>query len=113
MPLTSEEAYPIPGLKFLLSLWLPSQKQTEEARQELAESNEKDFVFATHPLTQEFAEGKLNIGTRVRIDGRDLVLKGVYPKAEYPYAMVFWDAAKRCHVQFHFLPSYSDFEIDS
>lgn len=113
MPLLSEEAYPIPGLKILSSLWLPSQKQTEAARRELAESNEKDFIFAAHPLTQEFAEGKLNIGTRVRIDGRDLILKGVYPKAEYPYAMVFWDNAKGCHTQFHFLPCYSDYEIDS
>ena len=111
MPLLSEEAHPIPGLGFLSSLWLPSRKQTEAARQELAGSNEKDFIFAAHPLAQEFAEGKLNIGTRVRIDGRDLVLKGVYPKAEYPYAMVFWDAAKGCHIQFHFLPCYSDYEI--
>jgi len=111
MLLLSEEAHLIPGLGFLSSLWLPSQKQTEKARRELAESDEKDFVFAAHPLTQEFAEGKLNIGTRVRIDGRDLTLKGVYPKAEYPYAMVFWDAAKRCHVQFNFLPCYSDYEI--
>ena len=111
MPLTSEEYYPIRELGRLANFWLPSRRQTEKARKELAENPEKDFVFAAHPLTQEFAEGKLNVGSRVKIDGRDLILKGVFSRVEYPYAMVFWDAAKGCHVQFHFLPYYGGYEI--
>lgn len=52
------------------------------------------------PIVQAFAEGRLNVGSVVKIDGRALQLEGVYPKAEFPEAMVFWDHHKGRHVQF-------------
>jgi hypothetical protein len=111
MSLLSVEAYPIPILGQLSFLWLPSRRQTEKARQALVNLKEKEFIFAAHPFTQEFAEGKFNIGTKVKIDGRLLTLEGVYPKGGYPEAMVFWDDQKKCHVQFNFLPCYAGCEI--
>jgi len=111
VPLLSVEAHPIPGLGWLGFLWLPSRRQTEKARQALVNLGEKEFIFAAHPFTEEFANGRLNIGTKVKIDGRVLALEGVYPKAGYPEAMVFWDDRKKCHVQFNFLPCYAGWEI--
>ncbi|MDI6777740.1 MAG: hypothetical protein QMD77_00955 [Patescibacteria group bacterium] len=85
---------------WLDSLWLPSRKQTETARQELLQSFDKEYIFAANPPAQAFAEGKLTIGQMIVVDGRQLILKGVYPKMEYPEAMVFWDHPKGRYVQF-------------
>ena len=111
MPLLSVEMHPKPFLGWLNFLLLPSKRQTEKAKQELLESEDKDFIFPANPLAQAFAEGELNIGTEVKIDGRILSLHGVYPKSDYPAAMVFWDNNKKCYVQFNFLPCYGDYEI--
>lgn len=111
MLLTSVEMHPRFFLGWLNFLILPSRRQTEKARRELLESKDKDFIFPANPLAHAFAEGKLNIGTTVKVDGRILSLKGVYPKTEYPAAMVFWDDSKGCYVQFNFLPCYGDYKI--
>lgn len=97
MPLTSIEAKPIPSLDWLQFLWLPSRRQTEKARKEVKKD---ECPYLAYPIVEAFADGRLNIGSKVRIGGRVLVLEGVYPKAEFPEAMVFWDRNKRRHVQF-------------
>ncbi len=98
MPLMSIEAKPIPGLGWLRFLWVPSRKKTEKAIQELRKSKFPcDLMF---PLVRAFATGEMMVGIMIMANGRRLVLKGVYPKMEFPEAMVFWDDDKGRYVQF-------------
>lgn len=113
MPLTNVEIYPKPGLGWLNFLVLPSKRQTEKAKRELLESQDKEFIFAANPLAVAFSEGRLGIGTFVRIDGRTLSLYGVYRNSEYPEAMVFWDQHRGCYVQFTNFMGACDYEIIS
>ena len=96
MQLTSIEIKPKFGLGWMKFLWLPSRKQTEKARQEVKKN---ECSCLAHPVVEAFADGRLTIGTNAMIDGRVLLLKGVYPKMEFPQAMVFWDSRKGCHIQ--------------
>jgi len=106
---TATVSLPILG-GWLDFLWLPSWGKTEKARQELLQSPDKEFILAANPLARAFVEGELKIGDQVKVAGKTFIFKGVYPKEEYPGAMVFYDHHKGKYFQYNF-PIIDEFEI--
>ena len=100
MPLTAIETKPTPGLGWWKRLYYPSKDETLKAWQELHERCKEEHCPPVNPLAWEFLEGRLKVGTKLIMDGRSLVLMGVYKCKDFPGAMVFWDHSKGRYVQF-------------
>ncbi len=108
MPLKSVESKPVFFFRWLKFLWVPSRKETRKARQDLMNGKQ---TYLTGSLVRAFDRGDLAIGTNLIMDGRRLILKGVYSKMEFPEAMVFWDYYKKRYVQFTGWGWNNDFQI--
>lgn len=94
------ETSPTPGgwLDFLI---VPSKKETEKARRNLLQADDKELIFKANPLVKEFAEGRLRINMTIATDdGQALVLKGVCSGTRFPLAMVFWNPHRGRYTQF-------------
>jgi len=107
MPLVGVGTEPIPGLRWLRFLWVPSRRQTKKAKRGLKDT----YSWMTKPLIQAFINGKLDIETVIKVKERTLVLKGVYPEMGFPEAMVFWDPHKGWYYQFTRWEELDGFQI--
>jgi hypothetical protein len=79
----------------------PSKEETEKARRKVLRELESGSPLQKSPVIQAFAKGWITVGTMIILDGRLLILRGVFAEKEFPQAMAFSDFHERKFIYFY------------